>query len=537
MILKKPYGLLIKHFRLIHFILTALTIYIAIKSRTLINFFSDYIANNYSVTIVDNMASLYISPFIYLFIVLTLAMLVAVYILLRYKEKPNKMYLITIIYYIIFLIMILVASFLINGLSEGLWEAASARQYRDFATLIYWPQYIFIIILTVRSLGFNVKQFKFKDDLKEMELTDEDSELVEINIGFDTSKFETKIRRLVREFSYYFRENKLIFICIISILFIGFVYILFNSYEKLHYKYDQGEYIYYDGFQFKFDDSIITNLKYNGETISEDVYYLLAKFTVTNNGKEDAKLDYTNFKVYIGRDYYYPILDIGSNFKDYAKPYYGELVRTGDTKTYLFAYALDKKSIKKNLKITIYNGFSLKKKNYTPKTMIIDLNPIVIDSVTTIKETLVNNELSFAGTYLNNSSLIVNDFYIGKKYSYQYEACHFNACGIYNDIVTSDYSLQSKKTLLVFGYEFILDNSSSYYDSVKTFSGFAADFIKVGYDYNGVYKTDVVKNVTPTNLKDKVVLQTNSEIEKAKQVDLLITIRNKNYIINLVNAQ
>ena len=72
MILKKPYGLLIKYFKLIHFILLLLTIYIASHTKIILNFFQDYVANNYYVNILDNMSSHYISLFLYLALLLTL---------------------------------------------------------------------------------------------------------------------------------------------------------------------------------------------------------------------------------------------------------------------------------------------------------------------------------------------------------------------------------------------------------------------------------------------------------------------------------
>ena len=48
MILKKPYGMLIKNFRKIHIILTILTIFISIEAHNILNFFNEYVANNYT---------------------------------------------------------------------------------------------------------------------------------------------------------------------------------------------------------------------------------------------------------------------------------------------------------------------------------------------------------------------------------------------------------------------------------------------------------------------------------------------------------
>ena len=200
MILKKPYGFLIKRFRIIHIILTLLTIYIAVSSRQILTFIRTFISNGYSVTVVDNMSSQYISWTLYLTIFLVITSLIAIFILLRSKKKPNKIYMAAIIYYAILLVFVFIAAFLIDGLKESLWSTAAARTYRDIAQLIYYPQFFFIIVLGIRSLGFNVKQFDFKNDLKELEITDEDSEEIELNINFQTYKAERFIRRFIGEF-------------------------------------------------------------------------------------------------------------------------------------------------------------------------------------------------------------------------------------------------------------------------------------------------------------------------------------------------
>ena len=61
MILKKPYAFLIKNFRKIHFILAILSVFIIIKTNTVVGFFKEYVANNYSVIESDYLVSSTIS--------------------------------------------------------------------------------------------------------------------------------------------------------------------------------------------------------------------------------------------------------------------------------------------------------------------------------------------------------------------------------------------------------------------------------------------------------------------------------------------
>ncbi len=48
MVLKKPYGFLIKHFKVIHLILTALYIYLAMHVNQILNYYNNFISNTAS---------------------------------------------------------------------------------------------------------------------------------------------------------------------------------------------------------------------------------------------------------------------------------------------------------------------------------------------------------------------------------------------------------------------------------------------------------------------------------------------------------
>ena len=84
MILKKPYALLIKNFRKIHILLTILSVLIVIETNKIAGFFRAYTANNYSVTVTDDLVSTTINPWIYVLILATIGILVAIFVLLNH---------------------------------------------------------------------------------------------------------------------------------------------------------------------------------------------------------------------------------------------------------------------------------------------------------------------------------------------------------------------------------------------------------------------------------------------------------------------
>ena len=98
MVLRKPYAFLIKYFKLINFILSALLIYLAYRTYNIINFFNEYILNNYSGNYFKGFSEQYVSPFVYLILIIIFIGTLAIYLLLKYKNKPAKLYLTNLIY-------------------------------------------------------------------------------------------------------------------------------------------------------------------------------------------------------------------------------------------------------------------------------------------------------------------------------------------------------------------------------------------------------------------------------------------------------
>ncbi len=533
MILKKPYGFLIKRFRIIHIILTLLTIYIAVSSRQILTFIRTFISNGYSVTVVDNMSSQYISWTLYLTIFLVIISLIAIFILLRSKKKPNKIYMAAIIYYAILLVFVFIAAFLIDGLKESLWSTAAARTYRDIAQLIYYPQFFFIIVLGIRSLGFNVKQFDFKNDLKELEITDEDSEEIELNINFQTYKAERFIRRFIREFYYYYLENKMIFNIIFAVVVVITIFLAFKSYEKIRYTYDEGESFSYEGLRINVTDSMLTNIDQSGNAIVDGRYYLVLKLEITNNNSNYTYLDYDNLKIYIGNDYINPSLDIGNYFIDFGDPYMGERIDAGDSRTYIIPYILTEKQVHNTYRLTIYTGPAQKSRNFMAVTINVNLRPTRIMDVDVVRSARLNETVSFSSTYLNNASLAINSVQIANRYEYQYEACYQETCRNYTGLVLAGTANQMGQTLLIMDYDFTMDTESAAYENIKNITTFTSNFITLEYVlFEKTYEVDVI-NVTPSRVNDKLILQTTDAIEYAEEVNLLITIRNRCYKINL----
>ncbi len=538
MILRKPYAFLIKYFKIIHLIIVILMGYLLFKSYNIVTFLTESVANNYTAIMSGQVAGLYINYFMYGAIILILFLLVAIYYLLSHKDKPRKFYMSALMYYIILFIVFTIFYSFINTLTNETISSSMLRAYRDISIIITIPQLFFVIYTFVTFTGFNIKKFNFEDDLKELQINEEDNEEFEFTIGFQGYKTERTIRRFIREFGYYVRENSFIFtiIIIVTILILGTS--MFLNREVFRKEYSSSESILHNIFGISVEDTIISNLTYNGEILTNGKYYVAIKMKITNNSLQSQGLDYSNFILEYGNKQVKPNLEKSLYFKDFAVPYYGDKIASRETKTIGLIYEIDKKEINNKFKLKIYRGVSNKPGQIIAKYNEINLTPILVDELTVANEVELNELLEFNYSNIGNSTFKIDSFQFTKSFQYKYEKCVNELCRFIDDIVSVDYSiLGDYRMLLVLNYSFELDNETAYYKSSSTIKDFVNNFMKLRYTIGDETFYSKAIYQTPKNLTDKMVLQVKSNINEADNLDVIFTIRNKNYIINLKKKQ
>ena len=529
MVFKKPYAFLIKHFRLIHIILTILSVFIAIESYRILSFFTGFVKNDYSASIIENMASEYISPILYMVLVINILILIIMLVLLKIKNKPVKTYIFSILYYFILLIFIIIAAFLLNGLENALWSVSLSRLYRDIALMVYYPQFIIIIILAIRAIGFNVKKFNFKNDLREMEITDADSEEIELNIHFDMSNAQRSARRFIRETGYYYKENRLMImtIAVIGIIIIGFT--IYKNYEKTIFRYQQGDKFTVDGLKFKINNSIITNTDMKGNIINPDNSYLILSLEISNDTLKDIDFKYDNFKLYIGNKYTYPDLSFSKYFVDCGSQLRSSVIKSKTTNSYIIPYVIDNKNVGSVFQIGMYIGNASNKKSFIAKKAFVKLQPIeLIDKV----DSGIFNQgtLVYVGNSLiKDVSFKIDNAEVTTRYSYNYESCYRENCNTYTNVIVADPTYLNRQSLIVMDYELVLDNTANSYEKINNVTSFLESFATVEYGNGDRLSSESIRVVTPNTLTNKIVMQTSGAIINAKKVNLVITIRNQIY--------
>ena len=128
MILKKPYAFLIKNFKIIHIIIFLLALYVNNYYIKISSFFRNYSSNNFYDY---NIAKDYLPIFSFIAIILLISFISIMLYLMNKKKKPIKLYIFSIIYYVILLISMLFIYNVINTLYEATLTQKLSRFYRD----------------------------------------------------------------------------------------------------------------------------------------------------------------------------------------------------------------------------------------------------------------------------------------------------------------------------------------------------------------------------------------------------------------------
>ena len=532
MILRRPYAFLIKHFRLINFILAIISGFIAYKTFQIARFFIDYISNGYTGAFYEGYYTNYISLSFYVALILLVFGLISLVVLFIYKKRQNKVYLGALGFYLLSFVLLSLVKGLMISMETTVITAEASRAYRDISLILLIPQFTFIIFFLMYGFGFNFSKFNFQQDLRDLQISEEDSEEVEITIKKDNVKLQRNLRRFSREFIYYIKENRFIFILICVGVAVLLGYVVYKSLPNIiDDTYIQGDMFTYQNVSYRIEDSIITNLDYKGDTLKNGKYYLVIKLYAKNNTTLVQSLNYNNFRLEVDNNYYYPISDKGDNFIDYAKNFFGSDIKGESENTFSLVYELDPKEVRKTYRIKISNGSAFVDKTFKGKYNYVTITPIIVDRIVSEGEYEVGKEIVFNNSNLKDTKFTVTDYQVSNRYTYKYQSCiRSDMCTEYQNMINVGFNT-NEKTLLILGYDYQISESIPFYSYSADISSFASSFFKIKYEYNGEEVVENVKDVTPSSDKSKLVLEVPSKVRDTSHFSLVIRIRNKEYLV------
>lgn len=527
MILKKPYAFIIKHFRMIHLLLLLPISYLLIKTNQIRLFFKAYVNNDYSLRGIfnsTNLASNYINILMYLAIIIILFVFVIMIILFQRKDKPTRLYSISVIYYLSLFIILSVSFSVFNKIEVDTLSQGTVNIVKDLSLIIYLSEYIFGFFTLLRGVGFDIKRFNFKTDIRELQIDSADSEEFEFILDKDNYKTKRNIRRFFMEFKYYYLENKFIFTIIFIALFVSALVLLFTGKKDITKKvYKEGEALYSGGLSIKINDSFVSSLSFDGNIIDKDKSYVILKVDITNNTYEEQSFNYGKLVLRIGNKTFGPDTSVASKFIDYGIPYVGTKIKGMASGNYIFVYPIDKNLVGQNIKANLYIY-----KDY----LDVEISPEYINDEISVNSVNMGTTINIGS--IKNSTVNISSYEVMNRFTYTYNYCSSsNNCYDLKNSVSVDPVKERNKTLMLMDFALYLDSDSYYMEQTKTYKSFFSDFLKVRYYINGEEYIDDAQVSNPNDYNEKLIVKVSNRINNAEKIDAVLNIRNYSYVIKL----
>ena len=404
MIVRKPFAFLIKHFKAIHLFLFGLLVYVCYKYNAIVSFLRNYISTGngrYDAVNYINYTPIYV-------ILGAILVMVIIYYLMKYKDKPKKLYLFSIIGYIVVIALFIFLFSYLRTFSSSIIEQKTLRLYRDISLMGLIFQYIIIVIMLIRGLGFDIKKFNFSKDIQELNIDLTDNEEVELVMGFDTNKTKFKIRRFFREFRYFIREN-ILFTGLSLIVIVIILWIIVANYTSKNKVYKENEYFGVD-FNMLVNDSYLTKEDSSLKKLSVGSSSLLVvRFKISSNLGDVLNPD--NFILSIYGKTYSPNNKYCSSLKDIGKCY-NKIKLTEQEKEYIFVYLVDDSVLNKKIYLKYDYGYLTNKNNSVIKVRLTPDN--IDDEETTTKR--INDTLGFNNSVIGDYKLKIEEYNISDNY-------------------------------------------------------------------------------------------------------------------------
>lgn len=407
MILRKPYALLIKYFRLIHIVITLLVIFLAYKTNSLYRFLAGYVKTN-QLEVVGNITGEYFNYFMFLSIVLILFMNVVIGFIMRLKKKPIFFYIVNSVIYVLLIVIYSYSSSVFSSIEMGYLDTRILRALRDVLLISFIVQFLSVILYVVRATGFDVKKFNFVKDLAEIEIEESDNEEVEVSVDLGLDVKKRNLKRILRNIKYTYVENRFMFNVGISLVLVIVSTLVFLSFLTDDKYYKKGVTFYPEKYSVTINESYLTDKDYKGNVINKDKQYVIVEGSFKSYSKSEV-LNKALIPILVDDKYYYPTNKYIEEFSDLGKVYSIDKFNNKDESNYLLVYEIPKEIKSKDIKLvylnqTYYGSLDAKK-------MIVNLDYIKLDEENKIIEEQVKGVSVDLNTRIYDSKTFVIDYF------------------------------------------------------------------------------------------------------------------------------
>ena len=408
MILRRPYAILIKYFKLIHILLFGLFVYILFSFRKIYLFLVDYVKKgtfNYT----DNIANSYVPIVLLIILFLIIFLGVFIYLLMKRKSKPSLFYILLTAYSLIGFFLMIVYRDFYASLELTSYETLSVIIYRDIMAFLYYICFFFVGVLFIRAFGFDIKKFSFEKDKRELNLDVSDSEEVELGVSLDKYDAIKTIRKEKRELLYYYKENQRFFNILAGVIVISLILVIYIHFFVNNKVYKETSTVTLGNIDFKILSSFVTNENYFQEVISPNNYFLVLELQIDNKNDYDLYFDKEIFRINNdNNEYLYPATSYCSSFSDLGLCYTPDSKVIKGSQKYIILFKISS---------PVYEGYFeiLKNKGDNYKYEKINLKSGNIE--------IVSENYKMNNDYFNISAYAIED-----KASYKYKECENDNC-------------------------------------------------------------------------------------------------------------
>lgn len=509
MVVRKPYAFLIKNFRKIHIFLLVLSLLVAHRLIKINSFVNEFMRLGIYDSYLNPITKYITIPLMFLIFVAIIGS-GALIILLKYKNKPWKLYLVPFIEYLaLFIVLGIIKNFFIKATYSV--ATTDIRMSRDLLLILLIGQLPAIAIFIMRSLGMDTQKFHFNLDEEYLEISEDDREEIEISFDIDTNSFKRAYKRLFRNIEYFYNEHKII--CKVIIGVIGVV-ILYNTYKFIFVTnkvYKQGDTYSVNGYTMKIKNSYFTDKADNGDIISKDSNFVIVEIQVTNNSAP-RKLDINRFHLKNRtEDYTTTEKTYENEFQDLGKCYDSvKELKRDETFNFIVIYKVKKKLSK--------NGFALYYQE-EKKLRRIRLSVKDVSKIKNSKNLKLGENLEFNLKNVDHS-VSLDSYSFNDSINYTIRSCTVSTCKNKN----FNYKAKNDNKILK------IDFASNDFEG-KDMIDFSIKYGKIVYK-NSKHEDETVDFKYPfdrTAMGKYIYTLVPSEMEDSESIEIDYVIRNMRY--------
>ena len=528
MIIKKPYAFIIRHFKAINLVISACLAFIAFVASNLQDtFVSLKIQKIYTYD-----AEFLISNNLFIFIIIGIVLGGLVYYLLKEKKKPTRAYLGTLAYFISSAVLIFYLKNVCNTLTNYTVTDTTLSLARDACIMMKVVGALLFVLLFIRGIGFNLGQFNFSKDIRELKIVEEDSAEFEVMIGKNNYKYARGVRRLIRELKYYFLENLFYFSMFAAL--IGVACIIYAGYYYKTYldRAKQEAIMTIDGINYSVNAAYITAEDYNGNVVKESSKFIVVNMTIQNVSPTDRAIELNKISLQAGSIEFYPTTYYNNKFYDLGVPYANkQLLNSGEEYNLTLTFEVPATTTTRNWTLRLQEAIDnsglkvlVLYRKFRVKTIDIDSNDKEIRS--SIGEEIQTNTISH-----NMFRFKVQEYKMIDNFDIKYALCNMEMnCATKSKLVSSTRS--GTDTMLVLNFDGKMYDDAYFTKSFKTYNDVFKNYATIIYTVGTKIYEEKAELVTEENINNYVFFKVNRRIKGARDVKVRFDFRNqKSYLL------